>query len=158
MLKALEPWEFREPHSHPTHHAGLRGLGRDHPLYHHQLGSLTLDGRTWCPQWFLARDRSGLFHENLDCIDDSPPEGPAAWSSQLRHTRHSRGPLTISPDRFLPGLRKWSRRSEASAGQPTFIQITTSRIKLRPEPQVLPHFLKSLISSERCRLTTTLTD
>jgi 2,4-dienoyl-CoA reductase-like NADH-dependent reductase (Old Yellow Enzyme family) len=146
-------WKFANPikHSIPeTRWPGAEEAARSLLFQPIQIGSLTLESRTWVPAmvpWRATED--GLVtQDNLDWYRRFAEGRPAALVVEATGVRDiPSGPLLrIGHDRFLPGLKQLVETvREASDGHTKlFIQIIDFlTVKRRPDPQkYFERFLK----------------
>jgi len=138
-------WKFPNPIKHPipetrwpTAHEAARSL-LFQPI---QIGSLTLNNRTWVPAMvpWRATEDGFVTQDNLDWYRRFAAGKPAALVVEATGVRDiPSGPLLrIGHDRFLPGLKKLVETvREASEGHAKlFIQIIDFlAVKRRPDPQ-----------------------
>ena len=156
-------WKFPNPikHSIPeTRWPSAEEAARSMLFQPIQIGSLTLDSRTWVPAmvpWRATQD-GFVTQDNLSWYRRFAEGKPAALVVEATGVRDiPSGPLLrIGHDRFLPGLKKLVETvREASEGQTKlFIQIIDFlAVKRRPDPAT--YFDRFLTITPRHRETIT---
>ena len=138
-------WKFPNPIKHPipeTRWPAADEASRSLLFQPVQIGSLTLNNRTWVPAMvpWRATEDGFVTQDNLDWYRRFAEGKPAALVVEATGVRDiPSGPLLrIGHDRFLPGLKKLVETvREASDGQTKlFIQIIDFlAVKRRPDPQ-----------------------
>ena len=138
-------WKFSSPIKHPipeTRWPAADEAARSLLFQPIQIGSLTLNNRTWVPAMvpWRATEDGFVTQDNLDWYRRFAEGRPAALVVEATGVRDiPSGPLLrIGHDRFLPGLKQLVETvREASDGQTKlFIQIIDFlAVKRRPDPQ-----------------------
>lgn len=146
-------WKFPNPIKHPipeTHWPTADQAGRSLLFQPIEVGSLSLENRTWVPAMVPWRATADGFvtQDNLDWYRRFAEGRPAALVVEATGVRDvASGPLLrIGDDRFVPGLKKLVETvREASRGHTKlFIQIIDFlAVKRRPDPaKYFARFLK----------------
>lgn len=146
-------WKFPNPIKHPipeTHWPTADQAGRSLLFQPIEIGSLTLESRTWVPAMvpWRATEDGFVTQDNLDWYRRFAEGRPAAIVVEATGVRDiASGPLLrIGDDRFLPGLKTLVETvREGSRGHTKlFIQIIDFlAVKRRPHPtKYFERFLK----------------